>query len=198
MDKISSIQTQINTHYGEMPSPTTSYLICATPRSGTNLIGLTMKLMHYGFPLEGYKLDSNLKHGWGHDESDFFRYTRDMIAYQTSPKTGVFGLKLFWEQFIYLQDNLNHHPTISFEGVNAVEMLQILFNQPSYIFMRRRNKIKQAISIVKALQSNTFLVTSKAKIAQQDQEHKFVYDEAMIGYYMDKFTAEDLLWQRFF
>ena len=198
-ENVIKYKQKINEIYGEIPSPTRSYLVCSSPRTGTNLIGFGMKEIGYGWPLEGYNLSGNKRYAWGHDESDIFRYTRDMVAYQTSPKSGVFGLKLFWEQFLFLEEQVRKNAVPGLEDIGRDELLEVFFKQPYYIFLRRKNKIKQAISYVKALQSDTFLVPAKKQAYKQvSKKPDFVYDKRMIAYFLEKYVVEDMLWERFF
>lgn len=198
-EKVIKLKQKINEVYGELPSPSRSYLVCSSPRTGTNLIGFGMKEIGYGWPLEGYNLSGNKRYGWGHDESDIVRYTRDMMAYQTSPKSGVFGLKLFWEQFLYLEKRARRNSVLGPEDIDRDELLAVFFDQPYYIFLRRKNKIKQAISYVKALQSDTFLVPAKKQAGKPVRKKpEFVYDNRLIEYFLEKYVMEDMLWERFF
>lgn len=61
--------------------PEKSYIICSTPRSGTNLIRTGLHNLGYGYPLEAFPLSNNKKYGWGHDQSDILHYCRDVIEY---------------------------------------------------------------------------------------------------------------------
>jgi LPS sulfotransferase NodH len=84
---------------------------------------------------------------------------------------------------------------ISFDGLNKAEILDVLFEQPIYIFLRRRNRVKQAISFAKAYQTDTFLVAEKSG---DHQNSILFYDRRLISYYLKKFILDELKWVRFF
>jgi LPS sulfotransferase NodH len=65
------------------------------------LLRFSLDKANCGHPAEGYHKYANRDFGWEYDEKVFIQFNRQMISGQTSQETGIFGLKIFWEQFQY-------------------------------------------------------------------------------------------------
>lgn len=194
---VSAVRINIERKSGPLPAPEQSYWLCGTPRTGSNLLRFALNKAGCGHAAEGYHKYANRDFGWGFDENDFAQYTRQMVAKQTTPKSGIFGLKIFWDQFQYYLSQCEQ-PSISFkETLTPYEKVAVFFPDLQFLFIRRRNKLRQAISMVKAKQSSAYV-----SLSHQDGLTKpaarFRYKPKMITYYLDLFTAQDFLWESFF
>jgi trehalose 2-sulfotransferase len=157
----------------------TSYLVCATPRSGSTLLCEALKAMGVagrpeeyfeavpatGRPLQpedylaglddpsplalieaaaapeppGYSSLAGV-HGYeGH-----LRRVRD---WGTTPN-GVFGAKLMW-------DHVGHLRTLGGDRP-AAELLAELFDGPRYVWVRRDDVVRQAVSLWRAMQTQSW------------------------------------------
>ena len=67
---------------------------------------------------------------------------------------GVFATKLMWNQLPDLEQHAAAVP--DFAGLPGSELLAELFGHPSYVWMRRLDKVRQAISLWRALQTRTW------------------------------------------
>jgi trehalose 2-sulfotransferase len=67
---------------------------------------------------------------------------------------GVFGAKLMWNQLPDVEQHAAALP--EFAGLTGSELLERLFGHPRYVWMRRRDKVRQAISLWRALQTRTW------------------------------------------
>ena len=63
----------------------------------------------------------------------------------------MFGVKLMWNQLPDLEQHAAALP--EFAGLAGSDLLDRLFVRPSYVWMRRRDKVRQAISLWRALQT---------------------------------------------
>lgn len=194
---VESIRKRIEHQTGPLPTPRLAYWLCGTPRTGSNILRHALKRVGCGHPAEGYHLYANQTHGWGYDDSDFTRYTRQMIAHQTDPESGIFGLKIFWEQFSYYLSRCDHPQISAGETLSAEEKIAIFFPDVHFLFIRRRNKVRQAISLVKAKQNSKYYSPSKSGAAPK-ASGTLRYNARMIGYHLALLTAQDLLWENFF
>jgi len=137
--------TQLIPNFSELwdqpSSPTThNYIICCTPRSGSNLLSFTLAKQGLGIPLEYFNFRENPKC------SEFFnricnteldpytasieqkqQYLRELLRKRTT-ENGIFGLKIF----------PHHYPE------NLIET--ILPEPIQYIWIQRRDFVGQAIS----------------------------------------------------
>jgi LPS sulfotransferase NodH len=196
-ESAAAARARIEEESGPLPSPKLAYWLCGTPRTGTNLLRYALKKAGCGHPAEGYHKYANQEFGWGFDETDFIRYTRQMVERQTSAKTGIFGLKIFWEQFQYYLDQCEHPSISGGQALTPQEKVAVFFPDARFVFIRRRDKLRQAISLVKAKQSSVYIVTDKQN-APPSKPARLHYNPRMISYYLDLFAAQELLWDNFF
>jgi trehalose 2-sulfotransferase len=124
--------------------PVLSYMICSMQRSGSTL--LTHMLTNTelaGVPHEYLRRDiiERLKRRW--DVDTFDDYLRELLARKTSAN-GVFGVKAQWNQFALAVDGRD--PT----G---------LFPNMRFVYLRREDSLRQAVSWVKARQTGTWMTS---------------------------------------
>lgn len=127
-----------------MATPRTCYLIAASPRSGSQLLGgLLTGTGLAGFPTEHF----NPWHMG--DATNFFpdnllygpKHIQRLIEKHTSPN-GVFGTKAHFLQ------------VVDFVGLDCLESL---YPTPlKYISLRRRDFTRQGISLARAVQTNSY------------------------------------------
>jgi LPS sulfotransferase NodH len=67
---------------------------------------------------------------------------------------GVFSTKLMWNQLPEMEWYAAALPELA--GLEGVELLEALFGRPSYVWVRRRDKVRQAISLWRALQTGAW------------------------------------------
>src|SRR5437016_3066195 len=90
------------------PSPiVSSYLICSTPRSGSNFLCEVLRATGVaGFPDEYFWNPPYWRERW--DVGDFPSYFRRLLREGTSPN-GVFGSKMMWDYFEEVSHQLTTH-----------------------------------------------------------------------------------------
>src|SRR5690242_16750524 len=127
-----------------MVHPHTSYLILATPRSGSYLLceGL-IRTRLAGNPTEYFgpvQTEAIMKHL---NTSNYKECLAWILAQGTTPN-GVFGGKVIWNfhaEFVScLREGLGH------QELQAHELPPKAFPNLRYIWMTRRDKVRQAIS----------------------------------------------------
>lgn len=195
-DNLNDIRNILEEKYCAIPSPEKSYTILSSARTGTNLIGFSMKDVNYGIALEGYNIYANKRFNWGFNTKNILLYTRDMINHQMSKETGVFGQKIFWDQFKYLQTESEKIPEIRDAALDSYDLLRLFFPHTRYIFLRRKDKVRQAISYVLADQSRIFCIKDNDTLTKAKM-YQYIYNQEMIDYYLDLFLSQDLLWESF-
>lgn len=135
--------------------PYVSYLIMATPRSGSYLLCEALINTHLaGRPTEYFgptQTRTFLKEG---NAPDFTTYLARIIEEGTTPN-GVFGAKIIWQFIENFVDNLRDIP--GYEKLPVPQLLSTAFPQLSYIWITRRDKVRQAISYWKALQTHRWI-----------------------------------------
>jgi trehalose 2-sulfotransferase len=152
--------------------PHTSYVICAVQRSGSSLLCEALKNTGLaGFP-EEYFLDGHLEDGeWARQNHISTRadYVRLVFDKGTSPN-GVFGVKIMWNYFHQVIDKLAVLP--GYEGLSAPQLMMEVFPKLHFIWMVRRDKVRQAVSWAKAAQTDIY-AWHKGKMPFQKQDPSF-------------------------
>jgi trehalose 2-sulfotransferase len=133
-------------------APRSSYLICATPRTGSYLLcdlltatGLAGRPNEYLLP--GYR--EMLTGKWG--TSTYREYHDRTLAADTTPN-GIFGTKIHGAQMLEFLRLATGQPWTRYEDRGAV--FEEWFPNPVYIWIRRRDRVAQGVSWVRARQTN--------------------------------------------
>lgn len=204
--------------------PQKTFLICASPRSGSTLLcEVLFRSGLLGKPREVFNpdLEAGEAEAWG--TASYREFYQRAIADGVG-SNGVFGTKLMWMYMERvtgkLQTLFGPHPPAwarvtgrlhallsGFHGGAAIpheesdlkRMAQVLSNAfPNlhYIWITRRNKLRQAVSLHRALQTNVWLQMEDAPPAPAAQP---VFDFHKIdGLLHNVVLASDAGWQRFF
>src|SRR5439155_26948804 len=152
--------------------PRRCYVVCAVPRSGSNLLTDGLHATRQAgrpkqFFLEKFEADYGAKHGLD-PAKNYAGYVRGIISAKTTPNE-VFGFKLMsW----YLDDFLTRLRGTRAFGDAATSDLDLLCNAfPRLQFMHivRRNKLRQALSKARAVQTNLWKV-QEGKSAQGEPQ----------------------------
>ena len=173
-----------------MRLPRTSYIICATPRSGSGLLCEALWNTGVAGKPNEYFYREDLKR-WG--ASSYAEYIRAVIESGTTPN-GVFGVKLMWEQIRHLRLKL-YLRAPQFAKFRLPSMLECLFPNPHYIWLRRRDKLRQAVSLYKAINTRSYRsVDGDAEAGGKAPE----FDLRAIDRWLKKLHRWDACWQNYF
>ena len=169
-------------------SPTRSYLVCATQRSGSTLVCQALKatgiagvpeeyfeaLQHSGRPrrpeeyftgLDDPTILSHLgeRHRRAADDPEptsplwtrtaYDRYL-EWAMEQGTTDNGVFGAKLMWNYFGDFVSLLRNVP--EYRDLPLAELLPAVFPDLTFVRVVRANKVRQAVSLWKAIQTATW------------------------------------------
>lgn len=206
--------------------PCRSYLICATPRSGSTLLceALTNTaiaghpqeyfeaLKSTGLPkrpqdyfadftspdiveiLGSYsRIDDRPTQFAQYDVSSYAYYLEKVFEEGTTPN-GVFGAKLMWS---YLDDFVAYLSDILFcKEMPVPQLLSTVFPNLHYIWVIREDKVQQAVSLWKAIQTWTWKQESSSADKQPARELHFHF--AAIDHLVQQITRDEAAWQRYF
>ncbi len=137
--------------------PFISYLICTVQRSGSTL--LCEDIENTG--LAGYP-DESFSPLWGWENGEWARshkitsieeYIQLTIEQGTTPN-GVFGAKILWSYFDEMIDKFREIP--QYTSLSTTEILDSIFPNLHYIWLQRRDKVKQAVSWSIAAQTQIY------------------------------------------
>lgn len=179
-----------------MSKPRLAYLVCATHRSGSNL--LCQMLWHTnlaGYPQEAFSPTRRgpiaEAHGLAADpEKDFAAYIHELMGVRQTPN-GVFGAKMMWK----------HLPVFceAFGGDPAKPWFTLRAQLPELrcLWVRRKGVVRQAISLVKAKQSNIYNTLQLGE-GRVEETANLRYDFEAIDKEVKRFQREDAAWEGFF
>ena len=163
--------------YDARTEPRVSYLVCSIPRSGSSLLcELLGNTGLAGAPAEFFHPDkmAALSERWGVETQD--DYLRELLARKTSPN-GVFGLKAHWGQY---------KPRFGEADPRAA------FPNAQLLFITRRDRLRQAISWVRALQ------TLKWATHDNPRPRPEVFDADHITQQLVRIDREEEIWESMF
>ena len=130
--------------------PTRTYFIVGTQRSGTSLLAdLLTKTTIAGQPNEYFNHHGGRVVG-GRDFSDYGQYVPKIIE-ETSTPNGVFGAKLMPSDLAEFEQRLQQVPHL--RGLSFCDALQEMFGTIRWLYIYRRDRLRQAISYEKASQT---------------------------------------------
>jgi trehalose 2-sulfotransferase len=222
------------------PDPTHSYLICATPRSGSTLLCEALKetgvagvpeeyfeaLRHSGRPRSpqeyfiGAQDRTILRHLGEHtrldgrpgrsplwDRHNYQPFLDWAIGQGTTPN-GVFGAKLMWGYFGDFVSLLREIP--EYRELPIQDLLPAVFPNLRYVRVVRANKVRQAVSLWKAVQTATW---RQEKSANGDGGHiadsahpdaaetggpRLKFHFHAVEHLLDQILANEACWDAFF
>jgi len=173
--------------------PRRCYMVCATARSGSNFFtdGLHAT-RRAGRPKQFFlpKFEAGYGEAHGLDpRADFAGYLRGIIP-ATATSNEVFGFKIMgW----YLEEFLDRIRAAVPGDLSEPARLQRVFPRLRYLRMVRRNKLRQAISKARALQSGLWKVQEGNRATAEP-----VYDRDLIARCLAETRADEEVWDRFF
>ena len=222
--------------------PDRSYLVCATPRSGSTLVCHALEetgvagrpeeyfeaLRHSGRPRrpEEYFLgveDQSIRDHLGErtvgsdpqprsplwSRAAYDRYLE--WAFETgTTENGVFGAKLMWGYFGEFVSLLRNIP--AYRDVPLAELMPTVFPDLTFVRVVRANKVRQAVSLWKAVQTATWRedqASAKAATVEDDgsppyrsfiEEHRpqLRFHYRAIDHLLEQLLVEEASWDAFF
>jgi LPS sulfotransferase NodH len=106
---------------------------------------------------------------------------------------GVFAAKLMWRHLPDLQALAAQLP--EYQGLELADLLTELLRDPRYVWMSRRDKVRQAVSLWRALQTRTW------RLDHPRQDHMAAtvqYRFEGIDHLVRSLTSEDEAWSGYF
>jgi len=176
--------------------PRHCYVVCAVPRSGSNLLtdGLHAT-RRAGRPKQFFlrKAESDFIKAHNLDPaSGFADYVRKIVA-ATATSNEVFGFKLMsW----YLDDFLKRLRRTDMFGDSRVSELDLLCNafpRLQFVHISRRHKLRQALSKARAVQTDLWKVQEGKSTSGEAR-----FDPELIEQCLKDGAEQEKIWERFF
>ena len=194
----SRIRSGLKEKYPDIPFPDRSYLILMSPRSGSTLLCTHLEKVGFGRPTEGFHFSKRaLTERFGNevDFSDAYQHTRAALNYGTA--NGIFGLKLSWIEFEIFLKKARQLIGAEESALSDAEVLEVFFPHARVIRLKRRNKVKQAVSYSRAMQTGIWNEKADASDAYKEYILPPQYNREHIEALLDNLLAFDLSWEHF-
>jgi LPS sulfotransferase NodH len=201
----------------------TSYLVCSTQRSGSTLLCELLRatdvagapdeyferLRETGLPRQPrqYFEDPSVQDiaerltptavGQPEQPGDFEHWFRYVLQRGTT-LNGVFGAKMMWNYLDEFKLRMAELPGLSDLSFN--ERLEAVFPRLEVIFMRRRDKVAQAVSLWKAIQTQQWRTESESgsEEIEADEAPGAKYDYRAIEHLVNQLHRWDAHWEDWF
>lgn len=185
-----------------MTHPHASYIICATPRCGSHLLAEALQSTGLaGKPDEYFQAN---KHGQLQNEMGLISEIygkksledfRSLVLELGSGPNGVFGIILHWD---YLHHVINNYQSLpQYQNLDVPELFAAIFHNPKYIWIQRRDKVRQAISWIKATKTGVW-IQPKTDKSQPVPKKELRYDYYTIDFHYRRFVTAENAWAEFF
>jgi LPS sulfotransferase NodH len=213
---------------GAPVTPKRSYLVCATPRSGSTLLcaglegtgvagrpreyfealketGMPRRPREYFWGLRSPEVIRLLPHDsqldreaeqsptWSRD--DYALHLAASLREGTTPN-GVFGAKLMWSYFDDFLELMRGIPR--FGGMGDGSLLNAAFPELRYVFISRSDKVRQAVSLWRALQTWVWRKGDGHGADEPLPEQRAVYSFDAIDHLLDQLRRHEDAWRGFF
>lgn len=189
----------------------TSYLICATPRSGSYLLCEALRNTGLaGWPDEYLDTEAvsalailppwpgYVWHEWrdtppSWSTADGIRTTLDRVREKGTTANGVFGAKAMWDQFAGFVDKLQEFP--EYQNIAVPTLMAGLFPNLRYIWLIRQDKVRQAVSFLRAFQTNQWAwLEGQPLLPQADPSFDYDY----IAFMHHLIVEAEAAWRQYF
>lgn len=168
----------------------TSYLICATPRSGSTLLcEALMNTELAGRPWE-YFFEWNEPIWYAEWKVATYEDYVARAVRQAMTPNGVCGVKLMIGYLGQFLTKLRETPRFAGRSLRAAEVLGEVFPNLRYIWITRRHKVRQAVSWEKAIQTGAWAHGMPARPSE--------YSFASLDRRVAEIALQESGWQAFF
>jgi trehalose 2-sulfotransferase len=183
-------------------STTITYIICTNPRSGSYLLcgGLASTTIA-GRPREWFnpRGEEGRRSRWGlrkFSDASYAVYL-DQVRVRSTTRNGISGIKLHFYQFVELTNKLAD--VEGFEGLTTAEMMAKAFPNLKYLWLTRRDKVRQAISYLLAAKTGTWWQIEGGKSSRrEDTVAEANFEPEKVDRLMEKLVQNDVAWQSYF
>jgi LPS sulfotransferase NodH len=205
--------------WGDFGAEGSCYLVCSTQRSGSTLLCELLKGTEVaGVPDEYFEtlrasslprqprqyFESSgvadiaerlatLMPGRREQPGEFEGWFKYVLQRGTS-RNGVFGAKMMWNYFDDFRDRVRELPGL--EDLPLTEALDAIFPSLRIIFVRRRDKVAQAVSLWKAIQTEQW--RAEARVDSGESERPAEYDYRALGHLVHELHRWDARWEDWF
>ncbi|NEN88245.1 MAG: hypothetical protein F6K48_04670 [Okeania sp. SIO3H1] len=171
-----------------------SYVICSIGRSGSTLLASTIDNLGYcGSPREYFHPNKVANLMENYDASAFRSYLEEILE-KGRTANGIFGVKMHWD---HMRDFLRFtRKNLGYKDTTDLEILNDFFPNTYFIYIRRENIVKQAISTEIALQSEVW--SQKISNNQKKPVQRLYFNPLAIYRIQEGIKRHEGAWEKFF
>ncbi len=167
------------------------YLICSTKRVGGTLL---LSLLGNRGIVSGERLKevriNEAKIDW--DKKDLNEFMEEIFS-STTTFNGLSGFNIHWQHLEHLVRVL--HNTTRHEHVSVWNIASCFPPRVKYIYLTRKDKVRQAISLLKAEQTGIWRMENGAN---RESSRDPVFDLNYISKFMVELKRQERSWEKFF
>ncbi len=173
--------------------PAISYLIVSVQRSGTHLLGNLLRNTGIAGSPEEYFI-SRPGETWEErcGVASRAEYLAQVLERGTTAN-GVFGAVVMRNYFDRMLQLLREIP--EYRGLRAAQILDAVFARPKYVWMRRRDRVAQAISLSIACQTGVW-IQRKGETPKPRATPRFEFKA--IDEWCNRIAAQEQAWAEYF
>lgn len=169
------------------------YIIASVQRSGTHLLcNLLRNTGVAGLPGEHFlaKTGETWERRW--NSPSRMQYVQRVLQDNTTAN-GVFGTVVMWSYFERMLQMLQDIP--KHNALDGANLLASVLREPKYVWLRRRNRLEQAVSWAIACQTGVWA----QKTGEKSQPRKLPrFDFKVIDEWCNRVAEHDAAWANYF
>jgi LPS sulfotransferase NodH len=182
--------------FHKLRHPRRCYVVCTIPRSGSNLLTDGLRATRRaGMPKQFFlpKFEARYAAELGVDSvSDYPAYVHGIVTTKATHNE-VFGFKLMSWYLDHFLTRLRNTPAFGGAAIDDFALLQNAFPRARFIRIRRRHKLRQALSTARALQTGLWKVKNG-----ETEEREPQFDAQLIEQSLREAERQEKIWDDFF
>jgi trehalose 2-sulfotransferase len=170
-----------------------SYIIASVQRSGTHLLCTLLRSTGVaGLPAEHFlaKPGETWERRW--KSPSRMQYIQRVLQDNTTAN-GVFGTVVMWSYFDRMLEMLRDIP--KYNAPDRADLLASVFHRPKYVWLRRRNRVEQAVSWAIACQTGVWAQKAGKKPRPRGVPK---FDLKVIDEWCNRIAEHNTAWSNYF
>jgi LPS sulfotransferase NodH len=169
------------------------YIIASVQRSGTHLLCTLLRSTDVaGMPTEHFlaKTGETWEHRW--NSPSRMQYVQRVLQDNTTAN-GVFGTVFMWSYFDRMLQMMRGIPR--YNALDGANLLASVLRQPKYVWLRRRNRVEQAVSWAIACQTGVWSQQTGEKSQPRNVPR---FDFKVIDEWCNRVAEHNAAWANYF
>lgn len=182
-----------------------AYVLCGTPRSGSTLICEMLAASGVAGRPNSFFREADVAYWaekWGVpvsvgiESAEFDRAYLAAMREAGRAGTGIFGLRIMFSSLVDAKRRLDRAAGVDRDVAGH---LAAAFGTPLYIHLSRQNKLAQAVSLARALQTGLWHLNADGTVLEgTGAPAEPAYDGARIAAILAQLERDDQAWEEFF